>query len=146
MWTPLTPIFLSCPDSQCLEYDPDTAPQNTEMEVCMKLCDLHKQSLLAPNPGPPPSSPTIPPSPLQPVSVPSADTAVAVGRRAGDNSSSSSAAIVQTVSPGLPSSTSTPARRPRSRSPLRRSPRSSPLPTLGDVVCPQGHFQQHPSL
>ncbi len=46
------PPFLSCPDCVCTQYYADTTTPNSEVLVRMKLCDVHKTSILAPNPAP----------------------------------------------------------------------------------------------
>ena len=76
------PPFLFCSNCQCTEYDPDPSTNNTEVVVRMKLCDVHKVSLLAPNPTT--STGPLSPSPIR-QSAPGADTVVAPGIRPGDN-------------------------------------------------------------
>ena len=132
------PPFLFCSNCQCTEYDPDPSTNNTEVVVRMKLCDVHKVSLLAPNPTTSPGP--LSPSPIR-QSAPGADTVVAPGIRPGDNRPRTAALVVSLspTSPPRPNLSSTPVgrsrspqqhqqqlNRARSRSPLRRPIPSSP--------------------
>ena len=133
------PPFLFCSNCQCTEYDPDPSTNNTEVIVRMKLCDVHKVSLLAPNPTTSPGP--LSPSPIIRQSAPGADTVVAPGIRPGDNRPRTAALVVSLspTSPPRPNLSSTPVgrsrspqqhqqqlNRARSRSPLRRPIPSSP--------------------
>ena len=73
------PPFLSCKNCVCQDYTPDPAAE--EVSVRIKLCDLHKSNLHAPNPAP--ARPFN--SPAQPITVPGANRALPPGRRIGDD-------------------------------------------------------------
>ena len=125
------PPFLSCKNCVCQDYTPDPAAE--EVSVRIKLCDLHKSNLQAPNPAP--ARPFN--SPAQPITVPGANRALPPGRRIGDDDDQQNApnAVVvdiPTPPPGLPASSSTPLRsrspRPYRTSPSRPSPARSRSP------------------
>ena len=124
------PPFLFCSNCQCTEYDPDPSTNNTEVVVRMKLCDVHKVSLLAPNPTTSPGP--LSPSPIR-QSAPGADTVVAPGIRPGDNRPRTAALVVSLspTSPPRPNLSSTPVGRSRSpqqhQQQLNRARSRSPL-------------------
>ena len=71
------PPFLSCSQCSCDDYDP--VPSDGKVTATILLCDIHKQSLMAPIPQD--RSPS--PSPVRTATLPNSTRTMAGGRRPG---------------------------------------------------------------